>query len=355
MRNGVRTSRPGYGLKELESFLQLERRAEVKDGGTSIVVFEEWMRTRDDALLRQIDDYNREDCIATHELRDWLLERRDEVIETYRAAAAAPEPKPPKPTPPEKEERAALRERLLVGRPRADRTAARLPQPGAQARVVGVLRPRADDAGRAVRRCRLDRRPRSSSASREQVKRSLAYTLTYPAQQQKIGEGQNSIDPATRKSPGDIIEHDREARRIVLKRGKSYNDIDLPTAIIPGRPYDTPCQEEALERIGKSLLAGDNRYPALESILAPRPVRSADPDDRPRRARAAAARPRRRPPGHPGSARVRQDLDVGAADRTPDRRRQDGRRRVDEPQGDPQSRRARSRMRRRRPGSPSTA
>ena len=42
-------------------------------------------------------------------------------------------------------------------------------------------------------------------------------------------------------------------------------------AIIPGRPYDTPCQEEALERIGKSLLAGDSRYPALESILARRP------------------------------------------------------------------------------------
>ena len=57
----------------------------------------------------------------------------------------------------------------------------------------------------------------------------------------------------------------------MLKRGKSYNDIDLPTAIIPGRPYDTPCQEEALERIGKSLLAGDNRYPALESILERRP------------------------------------------------------------------------------------
>ena len=140
VRNGVRTSRPGYGLKELEAFLQLERRAEVKDGGTSIIVFEEWMRTRDDALLRQIDDYNREDCIATHELRDWLLERRDEVIETYGPLPAAPEQKPPKPTPPEKGERAALRERLLSAGPRADRTAARLPQPGAQTRVVGVLR-----------------------------------------------------------------------------------------------------------------------------------------------------------------------------------------------------------------------
>ena len=52
VRNGIRASRPGYGLKELEAFLDFARRAEVKDGGTSIVVFEQWMQTRDDALLR---------------------------------------------------------------------------------------------------------------------------------------------------------------------------------------------------------------------------------------------------------------------------------------------------------------
>jgi predicted RecB family nuclease len=49
----------------MESFLDFERQAEVKDGGTSIVVFEQWMQTRDPALLAQIDEYNREDCIAT--------------------------------------------------------------------------------------------------------------------------------------------------------------------------------------------------------------------------------------------------------------------------------------------------
>ena len=37
VRNAIRVSRPGYGLKELEAFLDFERQAEVKDGGTSIV------------------------------------------------------------------------------------------------------------------------------------------------------------------------------------------------------------------------------------------------------------------------------------------------------------------------------
>jgi len=92
VRNGIRASRRGYGLKEMEAFLAFERRAEVKDGGTSIVVFEQWMLTRDDALLRQIDEYNEEDCVATMLLRDWLLKLRVEAIE--RLPAYAPELNP---------------------------------------------------------------------------------------------------------------------------------------------------------------------------------------------------------------------------------------------------------------------
>jgi predicted RecB family nuclease len=76
VRNGLRASRRGYGLKEMEAFLDFERRAEIKDGGASIIAFEQWMQTQDDELLRQIDEYNREDCIATRLLRDWLLALR---------------------------------------------------------------------------------------------------------------------------------------------------------------------------------------------------------------------------------------------------------------------------------------
>jgi predicted RecB family nuclease len=37
----------------------------VKDGGTSIVLLEEWMQTREQRLLDEIAAYNGEDCVAT--------------------------------------------------------------------------------------------------------------------------------------------------------------------------------------------------------------------------------------------------------------------------------------------------
>ena len=84
----------------MEAFLDFERAAEVKDGGTSIVVFERWMQTRDHALLAQIDEYNREDCIATLLLRDWLLElqaRGDRAVRADPAGRSAEEPRPSRP------------------------------------------------------------------------------------------------------------------------------------------------------------------------------------------------------------------------------------------------------------------
>src|SRR5688572_19259818 len=112
VRNGIRASRPGYGLKELEAFLDFEREAEVKDGGASIVIFEQWMQTGEQALLDQIDAYNREDCIATRLLRDWLLERRAEALAEF-GPFPLPEPPVVRPIPEGKVERARLRAELL--------------------------------------------------------------------------------------------------------------------------------------------------------------------------------------------------------------------------------------------------
>ena len=115
------------------------------------------------------------------------------------------------------------------------------------------------------------------------VDRSWAYTLSFPPQEHKIGEGQQTVDRATLKSPGAITGVEREARRLTLKRGRSFEDVDLPDAIIPKSAYNTPEQEEALMRLGRSLLAGDRRYPALESILRrepfDRPVQTSDLDE----------------------------------------------------------------------------
>jgi uncharacterized protein len=269
VRNGLQASRPGYGLKEMETFLDFHRQAEVRDGGTSIVMFEEWMQTRDQALLDQIAAYNEEDCVATMLLRDWLLERRGEALDHF-GPFPTPEPVEPKPVRPERVERAALREALIE---KGEGLAAQVLDYHDRERkpvwwafydrlemTPEQLVDDSDSIGALV-----------VTSGPEPVERSQAWTFSYPAQEHKLGRDRDTFDPQTGRSPGQILELDRDERRLVLRRGPSLKDIPLPRALIPGRPYDTDDQEDALVRLGRSLLAGDHRYPALESVLRREP------------------------------------------------------------------------------------
>ena len=191
VRNGLRASRPGYGLKEMEAFLDFERQAEVKEGGASIVIFEQWMQTREQALLDQLDAYNREDCIATRLLRDWLLERRAEALERF-GPFPLPEPVESKPIPEVKAERAELRAQLLDAGRGAGRAAPRLPRSRAQAGLVGVLRPARDDARGARRGRGVDRPARARQRARagEEVAGVRAH-LPGPGAQARTGAGRD--------------------------------------------------------------------------------------------------------------------------------------------------------------------
>ena len=265
VRGGLQASVPGYGLKEMEAFLDFERTAEIRDGGTSIVEHERYIQTRDPAILDAIALYNREDCVATRLLRDWLLERRAEA-----GPIPPPEPAEPRETPPEKEERAALRAKLLGA---GEELAAQLLDYHDRERkpvwwaffdrvelTPEDLVEDADSIGGLV--------PTGES---EPVKRSVVHVFTYPPQEHKLRRGDSPKDPATRRGAGTIVALDREARELELRRGPSLDDVPLPAALIPGNPYRTDAQEDALVRLGHSLLAGDRRYPALESVLRREP------------------------------------------------------------------------------------
>ncbi len=262
----------------MEAFLDFERQAEVKDGGTSIVIFEQWMQTGEQALLDQIDEYNREDCIATRLLRDWLLELKP----LAGPIAPAPPPPEPRPVPEAKEERAELRGELLEA---GEELAAQLldyhdreRKPVWWAYFDRMERTPEEllDDPEAISGLEQDGEP-------VRVDRSWAFTLVFPPQEHKLGVGQQTADRATGKSPGSITELDRESRRLVLKRGRSFEDVALPEAIVPKTAFNTPEQEAALMRFGRSLLAGDRHYPALESILRrepfDRPVQTSDLDE----------------------------------------------------------------------------
>ncbi|MCB0877760.1 MAG: TM0106 family RecB-like putative nuclease [Thermoleophilia bacterium] len=67
-----------YSIKKLEQFYAADLRAgaELADGGASIDEYEQYLLTGDPEIRQRIIDYNRDDCISTIDLRDWLLERR---------------------------------------------------------------------------------------------------------------------------------------------------------------------------------------------------------------------------------------------------------------------------------------
>jgi uncharacterized protein len=281
VKGGLVASVPGYGLKEIEAFLGFDRRAQIKDGGASIVEYERYVQTRDRSILDTIAAYNEEDCLATLALRDWLLERRAEALARF-GPFPLPEPEESKEPRPEKVARAELREQLLDAgeelaaqlldyhdrerKPvwwaffdRREQTPEELVE---DADSIGLLRPTGEPP--------------------DEVARSKIHRFTYPPQEHKLRVGSQPFDEEGRGA-GEIVELDREARTLALRRGPSIAEQPLPRALVPGWPYSTDAQESALERIGRSLLAGDRRYPAVESVLRrepfPREIQTTDLDE----------------------------------------------------------------------------
>lgn len=80
VRQGIRASVESYSLKQIEKFYLPVREGPVTDAGFSVVEFERWLRQRDEAILDGIASYNRDDCVSTWMLRDWLEERRVEAM-----------------------------------------------------------------------------------------------------------------------------------------------------------------------------------------------------------------------------------------------------------------------------------
>jgi predicted RecB family nuclease len=72
VREGIRVGEPRYSIKYIEHFYSGARAGDVKNAGASIVFYEKWKANQDEALLKAIEDYNRDDVVSTFDLREWL-------------------------------------------------------------------------------------------------------------------------------------------------------------------------------------------------------------------------------------------------------------------------------------------
>jgi predicted RecB family nuclease len=269
VRQGLRISHPRYGLKNVEQFF-MQRAAELRAGDDSILLYERWRLEENQAILTGIEEYNEEDCYSTYLLREWLLERKAEAEAQWGTQIEwreAPESREPKPERVELlEERERQRAELLD---RGDILAARL---------IDYHRREAKPAWWAFF-ARLEQTSEELVEDAESIG-GLEHVETigdrrhrfrFPVQQHKLDPGDVVVDPATGKDAGTIEQLDDVRGTLTLRLTKKADKLPPPRALVPGGPYDTTCQQEALLRFGCSLLAGDRRYPHLEGVLRREP------------------------------------------------------------------------------------
>ncbi|HEY2332757.1 MAG TPA: TM0106 family RecB-like putative nuclease [Acidimicrobiales bacterium] len=277
VRQGLRVSQEGYGLKKLEPLYRGAREGELKDGGSSIVYYEDWLESGDTALLEEIRAYNEVDCLSTRDLRDWLEARRREL----------PEPPPredtPDPAPSEAVAAADARTEAL-----AAALADRLPLLGD---LVGWHRRESRPEWWAW----FDRLRRSDEdlvndadclgeltyeGVVEEVGRSLVHRYRYePGQEHKFGIGDQPVDPRTEKGAGQVVGVDVAHGSIDLKRG-SRSDASHPRSLVPARPIGNTIPSDAVARLATAVLDHSQGDPperrAILDLLRHRPPRVVD-------------------------------------------------------------------------------
>lgn len=283
VEQGLRISQPSYSIKKVEAFYMPPREAEVTDGEDSILKFEEWLDTGEQALLDWIRDYNEEDCHSTLLLRDWLLERRAECEAQYDVEIPwrpTGEGTPSDAQLEASEEVLALQRGLLAGV--ADDPLARTSDERSRwllAQLIDYHRREAKPTWweffSRFEKSEEELELRDSEALAglqqqgapivlEKPSRSLVHTLAFPAQEHKVSEG-SFTDPTTALPDPETGELDPFSARefnvervrddeglIEIRRTVTRRDEPLPRALIPSTFYGASLQQAALRE-----LAGD--------------------------------------------------------------------------------------------------
>ena len=120
VKNGLIIGEPKYSIKNVEHLYRSGRETEVGTGGDSVVVYDQWRDLyasgdegyswRDSKILKDIRDYNIDDCNSTEELTLWLRERQHEHGIRYVGNDEREEKEPSE----EITEKTLLRDKLLL-------------------------------------------------------------------------------------------------------------------------------------------------------------------------------------------------------------------------------------------------
>src|SRR5690606_6529859 len=279
-----RASVESYSIKKLEPLYRFEREVDLRAASSALAHFEAWFALgrgarEESELLSEIEGYNRDDCVSTAKLRDWLEERRSELERL--TGEAVPRPVPPDPTPPDDQQEeidrvADLVRRLIEDVPaepdeRSDAEQARW----LLAQLLGFHK-REDKSYWWQYFAWLDGTAEELTEDRktlagleyegivDTVKQSHVHRYRFPKQEHGFDVGDSVCDPATERarrageadkapSPGTVHAID-DARGFIDLRRSKRSDAPHPAALIPNDYVNPKPMRESLIRLAESVL-----------------------------------------------------------------------------------------------------
>jgi len=270
VRQGIRASVESYSIKRLEPFYGFERSVELAEINQRVVAFDlalDLGEAKEDVETRRIiQGYNEDDCRSTLELRNWLEERRQDLIEHLGMGL----PRPVAPEVPEDKsdpEVKRLREALLDGLPEDSRSDVEQ----SRALLADLLEfHRRDDKPKWWRYFHLKDLTAEElmeepdaiaglefAGTAGQIKKSTLYVYRYPPQEHGFKDGDAVEDPETSK-PWTINEIDDASGTLSIPRGTKRQDEPHPETLIESQPqYRKKTHALSLRDLAERVLALD--------------------------------------------------------------------------------------------------
>ena len=278
VRQGLRASVEGYSIKRLEPFYCFVRRIDLTAATRALVRFEAALESGEadgtpDELRAEIEGYNRDDCLSTLRLAEWLEELRRDL----QALTGQPVPRPALRDDAREHEResaaeiASLFEALTAGLPEEDdglddeQRARRL-----LAHLLEFHRREEksmwweffDRCGFSAEEHVADRATLGALryvGEAGQVKRSIVHRYRFPEQTHEIEVGDSPKNPDTAESDerkrgfcGTVVALDEAERTIELKRGRT-SPVPHPSALVPLDAVNSQVLRDSLLRLGRDM------------------------------------------------------------------------------------------------------
>ncbi len=269
VRQGLRASVESYSIKKMEAFYGFTRAVPLRDATSSLQAFESVLALGDDPanareILQTIADYNRDDCVSTWHLREWLETLRVELEAKLGRAIPRPQLKSGAPSEgleAQLGEIAILKDRLVVtGVP--EQESEWTDEQRARWLLAQLLEwHRREDKSmwwEYYRLCTLSDEELIEDKNAlgglvyvrvvEETKTAFIHRYEFPIQDHSIDRALEVHDPDTEGSAGTLVKIDELNRTIDLKRGKK-SEKPHPTALIPHNYIDSDKQVESLMRL----------------------------------------------------------------------------------------------------------